>query len=197
MFSSKSQRITSIAILGLRLAFQNVLWSWNSDIEKAIIPGLQCWYCQPSQAPYGIMWHLISYPLSLGGSSYLYTLGTSVGDVFAMSLLKGKLLPVYSFFSFWIWLQAPYDIPILWLSLFGLYKWPLAFLGILGKLPVGGPYSTWNFVLQRHYIASDYQYYFFMGVVFLSVLAQSLTDSYGRRRVLQSKIGANQQTKRV
>lgn len=158
----------------MRLFFQNILWSWNGDIQNAILPGLRCWYCQPSQAPYGLLWHLISFPLSFG-TPYTFTLETTIGDFGAMSLIQSrKLLGVYGFFSFWIWLQAPYDIPILWLCLFGLVKWPLAFLGPLGKLPFLAPYSTWRFVLTRHYIASDYQYYALMGIVFLSVLIASV-----------------------
>src|SRR5437899_4650462 len=118
----------ALPFLCLRLLFQNRLWSWNGDIEKAILPGLRCWYCQPSQAPYGVLWHIISWVLSLGGTAYLYTLGTAIGDYLAMALMGGKqILPMYGMLSFWIWLQAPYDIPILWLCLFGLVKWPLAF----------------------------------------------------------------------
>lgn len=166
-----------LPILALREVFQNRLWAWNGDIKTAILPGLQCWYCQPSQAPYGILWHILSWPLSLGGSPYWYIVASSLGDYLAMTLIGSKgIVPMYGMLSFWIWLQAPYDIPILWLCLFGLYKWPLAFLGPLGKIPYPAPASTWNFVLQRHYIGSDFQYYLLMGLVFILVLVQARAD---------------------
>jgi hypothetical protein len=180
-----------LPFLALRLVFQNRLWTWNSDIQSAIIPGLQCWYCQPSQAPYGVLWHIISSPLALGGTPYFYTFGATLGDYLAMTLMgKKQILPMYGMLSFWIWLQAPYDIPILWLTLLGLLKWPLAFLGPIGKLPFGSelcgfhslpgiycyPLQTWNFALSRHYIGSDFQYYALMGMVFILVLVQSRSD---------------------
>lgn len=166
-----------LPILGLRLIFQNRLWAWNGDIQTAILPGLQCWYCQPYQAPYGILWHILSWPLTIGRTPYWYILCSSLGDYLAMSLMGGKpIVPMYGMLSFWIWLQAPYDIPILWLCLFGLYKWPLSFLGPLGKIPYPAPASTWNFVLQRHYISSDFQYYVLMGLVFILVLVQARAD---------------------
>jgi hypothetical protein len=90
------------------------------------------------------------------------------------------ILPMYGMLSFWIWLQAPYDIPILWLCLFGLVKWPLALLGPLGKLPYAAPASTWTFVLSRHYLSSDFQYYALMGIVFILVLVQARSDRIGK-----------------
>jgi hypothetical protein len=171
----------ALPFLCLRLLFQNLFWAWNGDIQTAIIPGLQCWYCQPSQAPYGILWHIISWPLSLGETAYFYTLGASLGDFLAMTLMGGKqILPMYGLLSFWIWLQAPYDTPICWLCLFGLVKWPLVLLGPLGKLPYLAPASTVNFVLQRHYVSTDLQYYGLMGMVFILVLVQARSDRIGK-----------------
>lgn len=179
------QKIRGVKIglpfFALRLLFQNRLWWWNGDIQTAIIPGLRCWYCQPSQAPYGILWHILSWPLVIGGTPNWYIVCSSLGDYLAMILIGSKpILPMYGMLSFWIWLQAPYDIPILWLCLFGLWKWPLAFLGPLGKIPYPAPASTWNFVLQRHYIASDIQYYALMGLVFILVLVQARSDKKSR-----------------
>lgn len=93
---------------------------------------------------------------------------------------------VYFICSAWIWLQAPYDIPILWLTVLGLWKWPLVFLGPLAKIPFEtiliAP-KVWKFVTTRPFIASDFQYYLLMGCVFIAVCLQILGQSVMRKRV--------------
>jgi hypothetical protein len=85
--------------------------------------------------------------------------------------------------SFWIFLQAPYDIPILWLTLLGLIAWPLASFGILGKLPFLAPRYVWErvFTTIGNAVASDWLYYELMGVVFICTIAQNIVN----RRILK------------
>jgi hypothetical protein len=155
-------------ILGLRLMFIVGGEGWNSDIPNAILPGLHCWYCVPYQAPYGLLWYLADFPFSFLGPGFY------IGSVFTVDALvyhkihnwNGSWL--YAICSFWIGLQAPYDISVLWFTLLGLYRWPLVFLGPLAKLPDN--LASWQFLLSKPYLASDFQYYALMGIVFLSVL---------------------------
>jgi hypothetical protein len=165
-------------ILFIRVWFQESLWLWNRDIQTGIIPGLQCWYCHAYDAPYGLLWHIVSVPALLLGSSQqsFITYISIIDSVFMRVIGKRRLIIPYSVCSVWIWLQAPYDIPILWLTLLGLVSWPLAFFGPIGKLPFLAPASTWSFVLSHHYLASDLQYYALMGIVFISVIVQSVTE---------------------
>jgi hypothetical protein len=165
------------------------IYYWNSDIPSSIIPGLQCWYCNPSQAPYGILWYIVSYlgifPLAstTGFVAYVNTI-----DFIVMHRITRFQLTsiIYQFFSVWIWLQAPYDLPILWLTALGLWFWPLALLGPLAKLPVGAPIQVWNFLLSKPYNVNDYQYYIFMGIVFVAVLAQRISKSVKKRKLLNT-----------
>src|SRR5690242_6425763 len=136
---------------------------WNTDIPNAILPGLHCWYCQPYQAPYGLLWYLIDYPFSFG-SPTLYIELVFLTDWIVMWKIgnwKGSLL--YAIMSFWIGVQAPYDLPILWFTLLGLYRWPLVFLGPLAKLPDN--LAAWHYLLSKPYLPSDFQYYAFMAIV--------------------------------
>jgi hypothetical protein len=184
--ATKSMRLTRRILKDWKLAgsilavrtFLQFVWVWNMDIQRAIIPGLQCWYCRPYEAPYGLLWHIVSVPALLFGSSQqsFITYVSLVDTVMMRAIGKRRLIIPYSVCSVWIWLQAPYDIPILWLCLAGLVAWPLAFLGPIGKLPFLAPASVWNFVLSKPYVASDWQYYGLMGVVFISVIIQTVKD---------------------
>lgn len=152
-------------------------WEWNSGTVSGILPGLHCWYCTPWQAPYGLLWHLAAWPGTLftQNSSFLgFTIYISIMDLWLMLLIQKTtyLYPTYLFVSGWIFLQAPWDLPVLWWTLAGLYAWPLATLGIFAKLPVGAPYSTWNYLLTKPYLNTDFQYYGLMGLVFIAVLLE-------------------------
>lgn len=153
-------------------------YQWNSDIPNAILPALNCWYCVPSHAPYGLLWYIVDYPLKL-----FYTpLITMIDYLVMVTVGRYKVVfPIYMMASGWIWLEAPYDIPILWLTLLGLVKWPLALLGPLAKLPDSGP--AWSFILSRSYATSDWIYYGLMGIVFLTVLASRIPIHWIRSRL--------------
>lgn len=102
-----------------------------------------------------------------------------------MTRLKGNLLIVYGFVSFWIGLQAPYDIPILWLCLLGLIAFPLTFVGLISKLPF--TYDSWQYILSKTYLFSDFQYYALMGIVFISVMFVSV-NSYVKNQHGQGRV---------
>jgi hypothetical protein len=167
---NKPSNATILGLTIFRVFLQTSgFYHWNGDIQAAIIPGLQCWYCQPWQAPYGTLWHLISYPLQPN-----FILLTSLVDgVILFAIRNLRMFPVYIFCSGWIWFQAPYDLPILWLSLFGLVWWPLTAMGPLGKIPLENQ-AALHYVLSRPYNINDFQYYALMGVVFIAVLWTSL-----------------------
>lgn len=155
-------------------------YQWNRDIPDGIIPALHCWYCVPSHAPYGTLWYIVSFPGVLG-----YTWYVTLVDFAVMLLLvrirAWLLLPTYLLSTTLLWLQAPYDIPVLWMTLLGLISWPLIFLGPLSKLPLGAPYSTWNYVLTKPYVSTDWIYYGLIGFVFVAIVAEIVYDSYTRR----------------
>lgn len=159
--------------LALRILLLLAGEQWNSDIQYGILPGLHCWYCLPQQAPYGILWHIIDFPFSLGTPG-LYILTVFITDFAVMQYAhKWSGIWLYAVCSLWVGLQAPYDIPVLWLCLAGLYKRPLVFLGPLAKLPFGSEvwgWQTWRFIFSEPHPVSDYQYYGLMGIVFLAVL---------------------------
>lgn len=148
-----------------------------------MLPALHCWYCTDWRAPYGVLWYIVSYPGSFGGPAG-YILYVAVVDCFAMwSIRRFGLFWPYVACSFWIFLQAPYDIPILWLTLLGLIAWPLASFGILGKLPFLAPRYVWErvFTTIGNAVASDWLYYELMGVVFICTIAQNIVN----RRILK------------
>jgi hypothetical protein len=177
---SRNRWILAFIVHGLRAVMYAGLWTWNADIRTGIIPALHCWYCQPANAPYGILWYALSFPGSfLGATGFIAY--TAVVDQIVMMYLRNyrRLYWTYLICSFWIWLQAPYDLPILWIASFGMLRakrgtWPLTFLAVLAKLPFGAPASVWNTNFTRHYLWSDYQYYALTGIVIVAFLVQSV-----------------------
>jgi hypothetical protein len=161
-----------VVVAFLRVAYLVAGHQWH-DIQNGIDPALRCFYCNPVNAPYGLLWWLVSLPLRFN-----YGLLTAIVDIVIMILIRAKtiLFPVYSLMSWWLWLQAPYDVPVLWLSSLGLIGWPLAFLGPLSKLPVGAPANVWGYVLGRSFNVNDLEYYSMMGAVFLAVLVQKVRE---------------------
>lgn len=172
---------------------------WNNDIPNAILPGLHCWYCGQADAPYSLLWHIISYPLAIPNSTIVFISGTFIIDYFAMAIARKHIGFIYNGISIWIGLQAPYNLPILWLTLLGLKDYRLSLLGPLSKLPTGSevvltikqflpepcfdcpplpPFTIWNYVLHTGKSASDYQYYLLMIAVFIIVFIHS----YRRRK---------------
>ena len=165
----------SIGLFALRIILIGLGEHWNQDVTSAILPGLHCWYCSVGNAPYGLLWYIVDFPLSFtGGTGYI--LSVFALDGLALSTVKNQNLRIiYWICSFWIGLQAPYDAPILWFALLGLVRWPLTFLAPLAKIPDNLP--ALHYVLSEPHPASDYQYYALMGVVFISVLITRLRCS--------------------
>ena len=175
-----NRTIVNVAVAAIRLWLLAGNWSWNDGTVIGIIPGLKCWYCVAWQAPYGIIWHILSVPglifdkpsPFIGFNFYI-----TIVDLAVMELVKNTRLlwPTYVIFSGWIFLQAPWDLPVLWITVTGMWKWPLAFLGIVAKLPVGSEpwgWATWNYLLHKPYLATDWQYFSFMGLIFLATILE-------------------------
>lgn len=117
------------------------------------IPDIQCW-CFPARTPYGFLWYLVNYPLS-----YNYPLALTLVD-FVIQLVVIRTRVYWSFLgaSYVLYTAAPYDMPIVWLSLTGLYNPLLGLaLALLAKLPDTA--SQWSFILHKPADANDVEYY--------------------------------------
>jgi len=177
---TRNRWILAFIVHGFRAFLYAGFWKWNSDIGNGILPALHCWYCNPANAPYGILWYVFSVPGSFFGVTGFIAY-TAIVDQLVMMYIRNykNLYWTYLICSGWIWLQAPYDLPILWIASLGMMRakqgtWPLTLLAPLSKLPVGAPASVWNTDLTRHYLWSDYQYYVLIGIVIVAFLAQSI-----------------------
>lgn len=187
----RNRWILSFLIHGSRAILYATLWHWNTDIATGILPALHCWYCVPSHAPYGILWYIFSFPGGVFNLQTEFIAYTAVVDQVIMYFIRPykNLFWAYVVCSFWIWLQAPYDLPILWIASLGMLRkgtWPLTLLAPLSKLPVGAPASVWHYVLTKPYLFSDYQYFTLMGIVILAFLAQGIKNYWRPDEILQS-----------
>lgn len=171
--------IIGIYLLRIEVVLQGHVWK---DIQNGILPALNCFYCNPSNGPYGVLWWIISQ-----GLRFNYAGVTTFIDFLVMVAIRNRypVFPVYAFMSWLLWIQAPYDLPIIWITLLGLFKLPLVLLGPLTKLPVGAPVSVWHFVFSKPYNLNDLEYYGFMGIVFLAVILQ--VTVYGMARKNQGR----------
>lgn len=161
--------VISFLIFWIRL-YYSTFFTWQDF--KTLIPNLYCFYCHaPSDSPYGILWWVVSVPLR-----YNYALSITFVDFFIMIIIRRQsiLFPVYAFMSWWLWLQAPFDVPILWYCLLGLIDTPLVIFGALAKLPFGAPWPAQQYILTKQYNPNDIQYYSYMGIVFMWVIIQSM-----------------------
>ena len=163
---SNAKLVLGITLVRVLLQLGGV-WHWNGDIGQ-FPRAYGCLYCDPNNAPYGLLWYAVSYPLL---SNYIL-LTSLIDGLLMLTISRQRIFTVYIFCSGWIWLQAPYDLPILWLSLPGLVFWPLTFLAVIGKLPDNS--TVFHYIQNRPYSVNDFQYYALTGLVILVVAVSSL-----------------------
>jgi len=70
--------------------------------------------------------------------------------------------------TFIVYTAAPYDLPIVWLSLAGALNPLLLLLAPLAKLPATTP--MWNFTLQRGATPNDLEYYIITAIPWFWIL---------------------------
>lgn len=148
------------------------------DIDRAILPALRTFPHQRyDQAPYGILWYLISKPLAFGDNALSYVfLSATVNLLVSTWLLLLTSFPfTVLFFSISLLhvVKAQWNLPILWLTLLG-FIWPwLLIVPILAKFPVGNFQAHWWQIQQALTWQKNPYYYLSLVLVWAVVFFQS------------------------
>lgn len=143
---------------------------------KSIIYSVQCW-CFPSYTPYGYLWYLLNWPLS-----FSYPLALALVDLPILLLTRPyRLFWFYLPVTFILYTAAPYDLPIVWLSLAGAINPLLLILAPLAKFPDN--LAMWNFTLHRGADANDLEYYLITAVPWLWILFVQIGKLKLRRKI--------------
>lgn len=97
---------------------------------------------------------MVNYPLSFNYPLELTLVDFGVQLILIQTRVYWPMLGS----SYVLYTAAPYDMPILWLSLTGLYNPLLGLaLALLAKLPDTA--SQWSFILHKPTDANDIEYY--------------------------------------
>lgn len=148
------------------------------DIDRAILPALREFPHQRyDQAPYGALWYLVSIPLGYHGDAVTYVMLSATFNLFISTLVIILTLPFgilfvsISIFHAW---KAPWNLPILWLTLLGFISPWLLVLPILAKFPVGNFQAQWWQTRQALTWQKNPYYYGSIALVWIVVLFLSL-----------------------
>ena len=173
--STRKKRLSaSLILLIWRLAALPLYYHHDLAVT---IPDIQCW-CFRARTPYGYLWYLIDYPLS-----YNYPLELTLVDFAVQLVIRNRSVYWPALVtSYFLYTAAPYDLPIMWLSLAGVYN-PLLGLGLalLAKLPDTGP--MWEFVLHKSTDVNDIEYYFLTAVPWLWITIGTLKSKWRERKL--------------
>ena len=122
------------------------------EVELAVVPGLNDGLKTP-YLPWGVLWFLINtplhrlrFPMISAGKSWMLWL--AIVDCFSFYLLIGYpiLFVLYALASNVFWRRGQYNIPVLWLTVLGLFSWWFLVFAVLTKLPVGRSLNIWRMV---------------------------------------------------
>lgn len=151
------------------------------DVERAILPALRQFPHQRyDYAPYGLVWYLVSKPFgffSMNGFDYIALTGIVNGTI--LGLLGVFNLPpwfilLYLLISMFNLVKAPWNLPVLWLSLLGFFSPWLLIVPVLAKFPVGNPRAKAWQVRQALTWQKNPVYYGTLIIVWIAVLATIL-----------------------
>lgn len=166
------------------------------DILGAIIPALQHpLHGADWQAPYGLIWYGISeavYHLYPTPSGYLVV--TALVDAVLMWKIRNHRLAwlLYLISSWFEYDQVPYNLPVMWMSLFGLLNpWGIL-LGPLTKFPdlpnqIAFVFYTPILSTQGNYNRFwQFWFYFLTFLPSIGILIERAVKAYNLRRKRQS-----------
>lgn len=147
------------------------------DVERAILPALQRFPHQRyDHAPYGLIWYLVSKPFGWASKTGLdYIAYNCIINMTVIGMLEVFLLPqwfilIYLIVSTFNLLKAPWNLPILWLSLLGFFSPVLLIVSPLAKFPVLNPRARLWQIRQALTWQKNPVYYSSLIIVWLAVL---------------------------
>lgn len=186
----------TLAILLWRLQYF-LIFPVNHFVNDTMQPGVdQPYSWTPNHhdlnAPYGVTWIVLTR-LVEGAFVWLpfprdvrFSLATLLIDqafLIALSFWRGRWLLAYAPISILQWANAPWNMPVLWVTLAGL-KWiPSLALGIATKLPVGSflvshSWASWQYALSMgqtwHRGIDSWELYGTLAVLWLAILVSQL-----------------------
>lgn len=173
-FEQQKKTVLVVTLFAWRMV--QLPFYYHHDL-KSIIYSVQCW-CFPSYTPYGYLWYLLNWPLTFN-----YPLELALIDVGVALLLRSTRILFWIFLpvSFILYTAAPYDLPIVWLSLAGGLNPLLLLLAPLAKFPDSLP--MWSFTLHRGADANDLEYYLITAVPWLWILFVQIGKFKLRRKI--------------
>lgn len=152
------------------------------DVERAILPALRQFPHQRyDYAPYGLLWYLVSKPLAWPSYSvmdylvYSWIINWVLVGVLGVLRFPAWFLVVYVAVSVFNMLKAPWNLPVLWLSLLGFVSPFLIVIAPLAKFPVGNPRAKLWQVRQALTWQKNPVYYGTLIIVWLAVLILSVS----------------------
>ncbi|HEX9240425.1 MAG TPA: hypothetical protein VF910_07230 [Candidatus Bathyarchaeia archaeon] len=159
-FQDQKKTFLAVGLFAWRMA--QLPFYYHHDLAS-IIYSVRCW-CFPYYTPYGYIWYLLNYPLTFN-----YPLMLALIDLPILLLIRMyRLFWIYLPVTFILYTAAPYDLPIVWLSLAGALNPFLLLLAPLAKFPDTVP--MWNFTLHRGADANDLEYYIITAIPWFWIL---------------------------
>jgi hypothetical protein len=152
----------SLVIVVTVLRMVSVLYNspTQTELGRIIDTSVHCLYCNPGFYPHGLLWYAIVIPIAYLGNPITDMLTFTAIDMLILILLinNNKLFIPYFIASFYDYFVIPQNIPVLWLTLLGIYNPIYLAFPILAKLPVGAPYPVWSFIFTTSlHITTNYQ----------------------------------------
>src|SRR6266705_1248190 len=159
-FQDQKKTFLAVGLFAWRMA--QLPFYYHHDLAS-IIYSVRCW-CFPYYTPYGYIWYLLNYPLTFN-----YPLMLALIDLPILLLIRMyRLFWIYLPVTFILYTAAPYDLPIVWLSLAGALSPLLLLLAPLAKFP--DSIAMWNFTLHRGADANDLEYYLITAIPWFWIL---------------------------
>ncbi len=159
-FQDQKKTFLAVGLFAWRMA--QLPFYYHHDLTS-IIYSVRCW-CFPYYTPYGYLWYLLNYPLTVN-----YPLMLAFIDFPILLLIRSfRLFWIYLPVTFILYTAAPYDLPIVWLSLLGALNPLLLLVAPLAKLPDSAP--MWSFILHRGADANDLEYYLITAIPWFWIL---------------------------
>ncbi len=137
-------------------------------------------------APYGIIWYAINFPLARLGhfDGRLWMILLSLIDsVFVWLSLR---LGIYGILAYVLigtfqLLRAPWNVTINWLIILGLFYWWFLLIAPIAKLPFGMPLNAWEGTGRSLTYKHNYVYYgllvTFWLIIFVSLYGPLVLDT--------------------
>lgn len=140
----------------------------HSELDRLIIPALQCIYCNPGFYPHGLPWYAIMELIFIFAKTQkAIAVAMVIINFFVMFMLKNKIVfwP-YFFASMITHFVIPQNYPVIWMIAisgfqmkWNLNRWIFLPLSVTTKLPVGAPWADWVYIFHGSLqIITNYQW---------------------------------------